>query len=359
MKPRVIGMLITLRCNAACKHCCFSSNPNRIDVMPLEEALMYVDQIADTKALRGISITGGEPFVEYATLSAIVKHAGLYGLKSRIVSNCFWASTREKAYRKLETLVDNGLSELSVSFDATHEEYVKKKNVKNAVEVALELGLKVVISTVIPNGDIAKHAQKVQTDLALPQHESLFIMPGYIVPSGESIKHFSLESLSLVDGSTENGKRLHHSCPHVIREPIITPSGDLAACCSPSSATHKGFDESYVIGNLHDTHISDLLSKLENSLIFNAIMMDGPWKLFQIVERVDPNVMKRKKFINICDLCYQLMSNASALKIIQDELSTRSAELFLSKAYIQAMADGDVDDYISKKVGLYQLRPHK
>src|SRR6266511_2067699 len=97
MQPRVIGFLITVKCNAACSHCCFESDPHRNECMSRDEALSYVRQVAEVGYLRGISITGGEPFLDYSLLSDVVREAGNHKLGARVVSNCFWATSPEHA----------------------------------------------------------------------------------------------------------------------------------------------------------------------------------------------------------------------------------------------------------------------
>lgn len=359
MKPRVIGFLITLKCNVRCKHCCFHSGPDRSDSMSRAQALNYVRQVAMVGYLRGISITGGEPFLDYSLLRDVIYEVGKHRLSARVVSNCFWAVSPARATAKLTPLVENGLKELSVSYDAAHEEFVRRERVTYAIEAALALGLKVVVSTVHPNGEMAQHIERITAELGLPQHPRLYIMPGYIVPSGRAVEHFDLSNLALVDGDTSDGARLKHPCPHVIREPIITPSGDLAACCSPSTAIRTGFNKHYVIGNLKERQLSELLNELEQSLVFNAIMVEGPWALRQMVEDVDSSAIKRKSFINICDLCQQVMGSERAREILRDRLPERELTIWLKKLALNAYADGDLDDHLVKELNLVQMRPFK
>src|SRR5438046_36950 len=108
MYPRVIGLLLTLRCNATCAHCCFHSSPARTDCMSEEEALSYVEQAARIPGIRGISVTGGEPFVEYELLHSVISTARQNGLRSRVVTNGYWAATPQRALKKLKRLVDAG-----------------------------------------------------------------------------------------------------------------------------------------------------------------------------------------------------------------------------------------------------------
>ena len=91
--------------------------------MSEEEALSYVEQAARIPGIRGISVTGGEPFVEYELLHSVISTARQNGLRSRVVTNGYWAATPQRALKKLKRLVDAGLTEISLSSDALHETY--------------------------------------------------------------------------------------------------------------------------------------------------------------------------------------------------------------------------------------------
>lgn len=359
MKPRVVGFLITIKCNAACDHCCFESGPSRTETMNQEDALSYVRQIAEVGYLRGISITGGEPFIKLKLLKAVVREAGKHRLKSRVVSNCFWATSATHAKRILEPLQRDGLSELSVSSDAVHEEYVAKERVGFAARAALDMGMKVAISTVTLNSDLPDHVERTLQALSLPHHENLYVMPGFIVPGGQAIHSFGQHSFAAVDGDSSEGARLHVACPHVIREPVITPSGDLAACCSPSTATRTGFHASFVMGNLHERPLKELLDELENDVMFNMIMLEGPWSLYKLVKEHDPTAIHATKFVNICDLCVKVVANPKARKVLAEHLPEHALEMFAKKVTYEAHANGDVDDYIGGRSGVISMRPHK
>ena len=359
MRPRVIGFLFTLRCTATCRHCCFKCNPRRTEKMSLDDALFFVREVAGMNDLSGISLTGGEPFREYEDWQAVLGEGGANSLKARIVTNCFWATDTRRANEMLAPLIDQGLSELSVSYDQVHQEFVPREHVSTAVKVALDLGLKVVISTTTLNGNIADYMHQVQNDLALPPHEHLYIMPGYIAPNGRALECFPKKSFCYTTGETVSGKRLKEMCPHVIREPIITPSGDVAVCCSPSTATLTGFVESFVIGNLHEKPLKEILIDLENDLIFNIIMLEGPWALYQLIKEKEPTIIPDNNFVNICDLCFKILNNPRARDFLNRNLKERGIDLIVKKLYLEALADGNVDDYFGLKAGVFRLRPQR
>lgn len=359
MRPRVIGFLLTLNCNASCRHCCFECSPVRSEAMTEIDAGGFVRQVAGAGEIRGISITGGEPFRAPGLLHTVVQEAGLHSLKTRVVTNCFWAKDYEQARAALKPLAEHSLTELSVSFDEVHQEFVPKERVAAAVRAGLDLGLKVVLSTTTLSGNIEAHMNRIQRDLALSPHDDLYIMPGYIAPNGRALSSFRADSFAFTSGGVSEGKRLKQPCPHVVREPIITPAGDLAACCSPSTATRTGFIRSFVLGNVKERPLKALLDELEMDPVFNTLMIDGPWELYRMAEELHPGKLGADRFVNICDLCAKILEDDDIRAMLQESLKYKQAELLLKKLYLEAAAGGDVDDFLGLKSGVFRLRPQR
>lgn len=359
MHPRVIGMLFTLKCNAKCKHCCFQCSPRRKEHMELGDALGYLEQIQKINSIKGISITGGEPFFDYASLKYLFEQVGISGLKARIVTNCFWASSKKKSHQLLLPLVENGLKELSVSFDQVHQQFIPKIFVKNAVSEAIKLNLKVVISTTLLSGDIIKHVEEIKNEFEFVNSDNLYIMPGYIAANGRASDFFPFQKFNRDSPYSISGSRFHFACPHVIKEPIITPAGELAACCSPSTSTRTGFLKEFIVGSLRDKSLHTLLSDLENDLIFNILMLEGPIYLYNLLFKHNSISVQHLKYINICDLCVQLLKNDELQDVIQNSKNSIGDELAVKKLYLDAIAGGDLEEYFLRQKGLFQLRSQR
>jgi hypothetical protein len=322
--------------------------------MPLADAIAFAREAASIDYLRGIAITGGEPFLEYEALQAILSEVGAGSLKAQITTNCYWATDMRQAHEMLAPLVKRGLTGLGLSYDEVHREFIPGHQVTAAARAALDLGLKVVIHTATLDGDIQKHLQQVQTDLALPPHENLYALPGYIVPTGRAARSFSNGSFCRVGQGAASSKRLRGPCRRVIQESIITPSGDLAACCSPSIATRTGCIDSFVIGNWKAQPLRDLLDALENDVIFNLLVIEGPWALYRLIQEHAPAAMPSNRFVNACDLCANILSNPSARSVLRDCLRGRGAEIAAKKLYLEALVSGD-PDFLDLNPGVVRL----
>src|SRR5512147_1593336 len=78
------GLLLTYACNARCAFCYVAAGPHRRDALDLTMALALwrgLDQLAAAhgKSMR-VHLTGGEPFLDWVRLAALVRAARDAGL---------------------------------------------------------------------------------------------------------------------------------------------------------------------------------------------------------------------------------------------------------------------------------------
>ncbi|MBW2056183.1 MAG: radical SAM protein [Deltaproteobacteria bacterium] len=348
-----VGMLLTFRCNAMCRHCCFEAGPERTDRMPIEDARRFVREVSRAGG-RGVVFTGGEPFVEYETLRAVVAEAGRLGLRVRIVTNGLWAASERHARRLLRVLCQEGLKTLTVSYDEPHEACVPGERVRTAVAVALDLGLRVIVSSAILDGDLESAVSSLLERLDLPPHPSLWVKPGHVSPNGRALSSFDSSSFAGLDLSS-GAKRLDGPCAFVVAEPVVTPAGDLAACCSPATATRTGFRPEFVVGNLHRTSLRRLQEDLETDPLFLFLMLRGPWALRQVAGESGVEPDTRTPIVNQCDLCAALLHDGAATRALREFLLPRRAELELQAIHLAASLGDRYDDYLEARAGLRRL----
>ena len=71
----------------------------------------------------------------------IIAYAKSKGLACNLISNAFWATDYDKAYRTLKRLKGKGLVSISFSTGEDHNKYVPWMNVRHAAVAAARLGL--------------------------------------------------------------------------------------------------------------------------------------------------------------------------------------------------------------------------
>jgi MoaA/NifB/PqqE/SkfB family radical SAM enzyme len=282
-----VGLLLTERCDAACRHCWFNSHPDRNATMTHEQAKRYIDQAAANGA-RWVSFTGGEPFLVYDLLQALTAYASGNGLYSEAVTNCNWAISKEKAHQQLSTLKHAGLDTLNMSIDDFHQETIPLERVKNSLEAAKKLKLKPVLMITVKNkSDITAH--RIRNLLEDPDiqvlgaeklpNPSALAMETHFTPVGrgektprKDMRYTKVES---------------QPCRRTLTDIGVKPGGDVMPCCGPLAALNEA-----AIGNLEKESLRDIL--------------ENAWKdpqLREIHEKGPPQL--DGSYVGLCHICVE------------------------------------------------------
>jgi len=150
--PISVGLLLSYKCNATCRHCMYACSPrwpaDWISEPDLEDILKilanYIEPApygADSVTLsHGLHFTGGEPFLNYSLLSKAVMLAEKYEIPSTFVeTNCFWAVTDQLTRAKLSNLKNLGLKGIMISINPFYLEYVPFERTKRCIDISLEI----------------------------------------------------------------------------------------------------------------------------------------------------------------------------------------------------------------------------
>ena len=97
--------------------------------MDYDTITKYIDEALDEyPTIQVLVLTGGECFLLGDTLVRIIQYATYKGLKTRVVTNGYWANTYESAFNRLKPLVNAGLYEINFSTGDEHAEFVSPEN---------------------------------------------------------------------------------------------------------------------------------------------------------------------------------------------------------------------------------------
>jgi sulfatase maturation enzyme AslB (radical SAM superfamily) len=139
---RYAGLLLTYRCNCSCEFCYYNCSPEKGGLMPVDTAISAWHSL---KILAGdtakIHITGGEPFLYWEHLKAILEQAGKqkFGKVDMIETNGFWAINEKIVRQRIKTLDKLGMHRLKISTDPFHQEYVDIEPVRLLADMASDI----------------------------------------------------------------------------------------------------------------------------------------------------------------------------------------------------------------------------
>jgi len=141
MQIKSVDFLVTFRCPSGCKHCSYKAGFHRTGFMHVGHVTTWLRVLKDRHPLECVTIHGGEPFLYLDVVKHIVTEARLLGIpKTWIITNGYWAKDEQTTEKKLQELKQAGLSCITVSVDAFHQEYVPIEPVKRAIECSSLLG---------------------------------------------------------------------------------------------------------------------------------------------------------------------------------------------------------------------------
>lgn len=139
---RYAGLLLTYRCNAACRFCYYYCHPQAGGLMATETALAAwaaLRRLAGDNAR--VHLTGGEPFLVFDRLLEICEQAQRQGLGGAdyVETNAGWVTDEAEARRRIAALDAAGLNRLKISWDLFHAEFVPVEKVLFLVLAAREI----------------------------------------------------------------------------------------------------------------------------------------------------------------------------------------------------------------------------
>jgi organic radical activating enzyme len=305
---RNVGLLLTYHCQAACAHCILRAGPDRREEVDLDESREWIRQIAGYRDgyVCVLSLTGGEPFSNQKQLRATVEYAAGLGLRISVTSNAFWATTPEKALRTLRSLP--GISFLSFSTDAYHQEYVPFANVRNALGAASELSIPAYV-TVITDSRADPAFQRTEAELlTLTAAEN--VRTGLTFPVGRA-------------ADRQDG--LHQPlAPQPCRDvcqaassPCIFPDGRVYGCIGP--LFELGENQPLFLGNARQQSLADIFDRAETNAVLHALRLWGPARLIARMREAGLGERLPQAFVadSICSACHSALSRPAVREWLQ------------------------------------------
>jgi sulfatase maturation enzyme AslB (radical SAM superfamily) len=309
-----IGFMLTFKCTIACPHCIVEAGPHRKEEMRLGHCLTWIDQARAFRdgQVKGIALTGGEPFYNLDHLVRISAYGRALGLIVSVVTNAFWASSKEKALSVLAKLP--AIQMISISTDVYHQKSIPFAHIKNAIWAAKELGRLYNIAVCTDDEQNPQYRQIVEDLTAIGEADRIKLAITF--PVGRAQKqahrfHFRTSPEPAVAACS------------VASSPVVFPNGGVNACIGPLLTlppTHPLF-----LGNLYQESLAEILDRAELNPVLHTIRVWGPYKLVSLLQQNGFGVLLPKEYTCncICDVCYKLLSDGrivDALQgILQDE----------------------------------------
>jgi hypothetical protein len=146
------GLLLSYKCNAACRHCMYACSSRwKADWIPEDDLEKILSQLAgkilpspygpeNIGLSHGLHFTGGEPFLNFELLCKAVEMAAALRIPSLFVeTNCVWCTNDESTREKLLTLQAKGLKGIMISVNPFYLEYVPFERTERAIRLSSKI----------------------------------------------------------------------------------------------------------------------------------------------------------------------------------------------------------------------------
>jgi len=291
--------------------------------------------------LKLVVFTGGEPFLLGDDLLQAVKHCSEKKLLTRIVTNAYWATNPQATKQKLLALKEAGLSEINLSCDDYHQEFIPIANIKNANDVCTELGIPCLIGHKLMKDckiTISSLAQSLGHELAVydpekPNPPNNLVSTGYTVPIAENMHLIPDEEILYPQRDAGWTK----PCSSILQRIVITPKKELSICCG---MVPRKVPE-IVFGTLDEFSLEELIVKAHEDLIVNWLALEGPFGMMQFLLKKNPNLPFRKQYVNVCHLCSEILTREDCRTLLKEHAHEKKFELSLERALYDYMRTSD------------------
>lgn len=307
-----IGLMLTYKCTIACPHCIVEAGPHRKEEMHLGHCLAWIKQASSYRngRIKGLALTGGEPFYNLENLAQISAYSKALGFVVSVVTNAFWAATMDIAISILSKLP--AIQMLSISTDVYHQKSIPFEHIKNAVWAAKELGRLYNIAVCTDNEEDQQY-QKIIEDLKEIGEDGR-ISVSITFPVGRAQKrkwHFRYRTAT--DPTV--------SACSVASSPVVFPDGKVIACIGPLLTlphVHPMF-----LGNLKQETLPEILDRSELNPFLHTIRVWGPHKLVSLLRQNGLDALLPNEYICdcTCDVCFKLLSNEKIVEALESILN--------------------------------------
>lgn len=292
------------KCNAVCAHCSVSAGPGRREVLDRSAAQRAIDEAA-AMGLSLVELTGGEMFLFYRDLLALMEHAQRRGLPSVVDTNGFWAKTPEIARRRLETLKGLGLNRLILSTDRYHQAYVPLERVVTALAVARELEIAASVTVTALEGD----PTILETVATLNRFTSRIEIQ-QVAPFGRA-----------ADLPRERMARVRYlsaglPCDGVLA-PTLTPDLRVSLCCAPPTQFPRlvARESPLILGWLDRESLAEILGRAQANPFLALLAAEGLGGVLERLSLLDPDLYRPHPggYFGPCHLCSDVLGSEPCL----------------------------------------------
>lgn len=323
--PTALTILPTYRCTAACENCCFHCSPKVPGRIPQNRIIKYIRDASEIPSIKLVVFSGGECFLLGKDLDDAIAWASRLGLRTRCVTNAYWATSKHTTKKRLQAISDAGLNELNISTGDFHQKWVPIENVIRTAVEGVAMGMTIVIMVEVQaerkftlNTLISDHTlSKILKDKESKKLLYLLESPWMSSHTGQKVEQNAEILMS------EKKMPQVRGCTSVLSTLIISPSESLGACCG---LAHEQIPEMR-IGSLREHSLSQLVENSKNDFLKLWLMIEGPYHILKWASEKDQKIKWEGKYVHLCDACRLIYSDSRIRKAINQHYKEKVEDI--------------------------------
>jgi len=331
MSPTVATILASYNCTAACEHCCFDSHPGIKQRLSRSEILDFIGAARKFTTMRLIVFSGGECFLLGDDLVAAVQHAKSLGLRTRCVTNGYWARTEKAATARLVELKAAGLDELNVSTGDFHQKYVPQRSVVNGAVAGVKLDIPTVIMIEMQKvrGVTARsfmrdpriaalHKTQKAGMLRMVESPWMPMSADKVIeqPRGRAVDRFNVDR--------------RKGCRSVLTTLVMTPTHKVGICCGLTREhipeLHLDFNGGATLREAYEDAAADFMRIW--------LFVEGPDRILAWAATKDQGIEWEGRYAHHCQSCLALFNTPRVRQVIRDHYHEKVSEVLMRYALI-------------------------
>ena len=339
--PKMLTILGTYKCTARCKNCCFDSNPWLTQRLSLDNILSFIHEGSQYSSVESVVFSGGECFLLGDDLVRAVEFATCKGLKTRCVTNGYWAKSLSHGRKRLQQLQNAGLCELNISTGDFHQQWVSEEAVVNAASLGVDLNLE---STVIVVELQKERRVTIERLLENPRLRTLY--------QNRARYHFHMiespwmpmdarETIDQPAGRllTRENVHLRHGCDSILSTIVVTPTKEIGFCCGLSRELIPELNKEWA-----ENSLSELLAEAGKDFMKIWLFVDGPERILAWAAGKDPKIDWEGRYAHHCHACLALFRDPLVRKSIAENYRERVDDVLMRYSVLlryQELLDGE------------------
>jgi hypothetical protein len=326
VRPSIVTILGSYRCTAECKHCCFDSNPRIKERLSLQEILCFIESASQYRQLQLVVFSGGECFLLGEDLNRAVSFCKSKGLRTRCVTNGYWAKSLTGGRQRLQGLKDDGLDELNISTGDFHQEHVSASTIVSAARLSVEIGIENTLIVV----EMRKTRQVSKAQL-LRDHPSLGELEALGEPRFRMIEspwmpmsineHIDQDSQYMLN---RDNVHLRTGCSSINTTIVLTPRGKVGLCCGLTRELIPELNET-----IGERTLDDILRSSGHDFMKIWLFVDGPERILAWAASKNAAIDWENKYSHHCHVCLSLFDDELVRETIREHYLERVDDVLL------------------------------